>query len=99
MFIFRVCSPPEVCVHCYRNVFHTIDTLSEECVPYTKRSVGGVCCVQYTLCQKSVFRTISTVLEECVPYSKDSVSKISALGGEASVHSTDMSHFEVSVWT
>ena len=67
MFIFRVCSLSEVCVHCYRNVFHTIDTLSEECVPYTKHSVGGLCCVQYTLSQRSVLRTIHVVSEECVP--------------------------------
>ena len=65
--ITGVCSLSEVCVHCYRNVFHTIDTLSEECVPYTKHSVGGLCCVQYTLSQRSVLRTIHVVSEECVP--------------------------------
>ena len=40
--ITGVCSLSEVCVHCYRNVFHTIDTLSEECVPYSKHSVSKI---------------------------------------------------------
>ena len=40
--ITGVCSLSEVCVHCYRNVFHTIDTLSEECVPYSKHSVRKI---------------------------------------------------------
>lgn len=43
MFPVReVCSLSEGCVLCYRNVFHTIDTLSEECVPYSKHSVSEI---------------------------------------------------------
>ena len=68
-----VCSSLQDCVPCHRNVFHTIDTLSEECVPDTKHSVGGVCCVQYTLSQRSVLHTIHVVSEECVLYNKHCV--------------------------
>ena len=51
----------EESVHFYRNVFHTIDTLSEECVPYINTlseecvvyntdSVRGLCSIHYTFC-------------------------------------------------